>query len=105
MFNFFGGKGEEKENKIKSENFQPQEHEDSEKQNIFSIGFDALKKTVSNTSKILVGDVVNSLDGESEFSEFVLDDMEDMLIRADLTVNYAADSVDRLGDHEILMPA
>src|SRR5574344_993365 len=105
MFNFFGGKGEEKENKIKSENFQPQEREDSEKKNIFSIGIDALKKTVSNTSKLLVGDVVNSVDGESEFSDFVLDDMEDLLIRADLGVNYATELVDGLRKQDKIKPA
>ena len=58
--------------------------------------FDKLKNTVSKTAQALVGNVVDTVAEESEFSEFVLDDMEDTLISADLGVNYAAELVDKL---------
>ena len=53
----------------------------------FKDKFNNLKETVSNTAQALVNNVVNSVEHEEEFSEFVLDDMEDMLISADLGVN------------------
>ncbi len=71
----------------------------------FSEGFNNLKKAVSNTAQALVGNVVNSVEQEEEFSEFVLDDMEDMLISADLGVNYAAELVDNLRDQNKIKPS
>ena len=62
----------------------------------FSDGLNNLKNAVSNTAQALVGNVVNTVEQEEEFSEFVLDDMEDLLISADLGVNYAAELVDKL---------
>ena len=44
--------------------------------------FDKLKSTVSKTAQALVGNVVDAVSDEEEFSEFVLDDMEDLLISA-----------------------
>ncbi len=58
--------------------------------------FDKLKTTVTKTAQALVGNVVDSVSEEAEFSEFVLDDMEDVLIAADLGVNYAAELTDKL---------
>ena len=71
----------------------------------FSEGFNNLKNAVSNTAQALVGNVVNSVEQEDEFSEFVLDDMEDMLISADLGVNYAAELVDNLRDQNKIKPS
>ena len=62
----------------------------------FSESFENLKKAVSNTAQNLVGNVLNSVENEAEFSDFVLDDMEDTLISADLGVSYAAELVDNL---------
>ena len=62
----------------------------------FSDSFENFKKKVSNTASALVGNVVEAAGDEENFSEFVLDDMEDVLIGADLGVNYAAELVDRL---------
>ncbi|MDE6138086.1 MAG: hypothetical protein K2F57_01285, partial [Candidatus Gastranaerophilales bacterium] len=57
----------------------------------FKDKFENLKDTVSNTAKSLVGNVLASVDEtEEEYSDFVLDDIEDTLISADLGVNYAA---------------
>ena len=55
----------------------------------FSESFDNFKKKIANTTTALVNNVVDNMSQEEEFSEFVLDDMEDMLIGADLGVNYA----------------
>ena len=64
--------------------------------------FDKLKNTVSKTAQVLVGNVVDTVSEEEEFSEFVLEDMEDTLISADLGVNYASELVDKLrGQHTI----
>lgn len=70
----------------------------------FSESFDNLKQAVSNTAKSLVGNVVESVGGEDEFSEFVLDDMEDMLITADLGVGYASEIVDKLRNQSKIKP-
>ena len=71
----------------------------------FKDKFNNLKETVSNTAQVLVGNVVNSVGQEEEFSEFVLDDMEDMLISADLGVNYASELVDKLRNQSKIKPA
>jgi fused signal recognition particle receptor len=67
--------------------------------------FDKLKSTVSKTAQALVGNVVNTISDEEEFSEFVLDDMEDMLISADLGVNYASELTDKLRKQNKIKPA
>ncbi len=67
--------------------------------------FDKLKNTVSKTAQALVGNVVNAVSEEEEFSDFVLDDMEDLLIRADLGVNYASELVDKLRGQNKIKPA
>lgn len=71
----------------------------------FKDKFNNLKETVSNTAQVLVGNIVNSVENEEEFSEFVLDDMEDMLISADLGVNYASELVDRLRNQTKIKPS
>ena len=71
----------------------------------FKDKFNNLKETVSNTAQALVGNVVDVAQGEKEFSEFVLDDMEDMLISADLGVNYASELVDKLRNQTTIQPS
>ncbi|CDE89721.1 TPA: signal recognition particle-docking protein FtsY [Candidatus Gastranaerophilales bacterium HUM_20] len=71
----------------------------------FKDKFNNLKETVSNTAQALVGNVVNSVSQEEEFSQFVLDDMEDMLISADLGVNYASELVDKLRNQTKVKPS
>ena len=67
--------------------------------------FDKLKNTVSKTAQALVGNVVNTISDEEEFSEFVLDDMEDLLISADLGVDYASELVDKLRSQNKIKPS
>ena len=87
MFDFFKKKDDNKP----EESNQPQE-----KKNIFSLTFESLKKTIEKTSQSIVGNVVSGIENEEEFDEFVLDDMEELLIKADLGVGTAADIVDKL---------
>ena len=67
--------------------------------------FDKLKSTVSKTAQSLVGNVVNTVSDEEEFSEFVLDDMEDLLISADIGVSYAAELTDKLRNQTKIKPS
>jgi len=73
--------------------------------NFFGLGVDKLKQTVSKTTETLVDNVVDTVKEEAEFSEFVLDDMEDVLIRADLGVNYASELVDKLRNQARVKPS
>lgn len=72
--------------------------------NIFSNAFDNLKNAVSKTAQTLVGNVVDSIKSEEEFSDFVLDDMEDLLISADLGVKYTSELVDNLRGQNKIKP-
>lgn len=101
MFDFWGKKAEKSEPEISGE----QDLTEEEKKNIFSISFDALKKTVSQTTQALVNSVVDDVKEEAEFSDFVLDDMEDLLIRADLGINYASELVDKLRNQDKIKPS
>lgn len=67
--------------------------------------FDKLKNTVSKTAQALVGNVVDAVSDEEEFSDFILDDMEDLLISADLGVGYASELVDKLRGQNKIKPS
>jgi len=67
--------------------------------------FDKLKNTVTKTAQALVGNVVDTVSEEEEFSEFVLDDMEDLLISADLGVDYASELVEKLRGQTKVKPS
>ncbi len=71
----------------------------------FKEKFNELKSTVSNTANVLVNNVVENISEESEFSDIVLDDMEDLLIGADLGVAYAAELVDKLRGQDKIKPS
>ena len=51
--------------------------------------FDKLKTTVSKTAQALVGNVVETVSSEEEFSDFILDDMEALLILRDASPDVA----------------
>ena len=67
--------------------------------------FDKLKSTVSKTAQALVGNVVDTISEEEEFSDFILDDMEDLLISADLGVNYASELTNKLRKQTKIKPS
>lgn len=71
----------------------------------FSNSIKTIKEAVTNTTKKLVTSVVDNIAEEEEFSEFVLDDMEDLLISADLGVNYASELVDKLRNQDKVKPS
>ena len=67
--------------------------------------FDKLKNTVSKTTQVLVESVTNVVSEEEEFSEFLLDDMEDLLISADLGVDLSSELVDKLRGQDKIKPS
>ena len=71
----------------------------------FKDKFNDIKSALSNTANALVDNVVDTVSKEEEFSEFVLDDMEDTLISADLGVGYAAELVDKLRNQSKIKPS
>ena len=71
----------------------------------FKESYQNLKNAVTNTARNLVGNVTSVVEGEDTFSEFVLDDMEDMLISADLGVGYASEIVDKLRNQSNIKPS
>lgn len=71
----------------------------------FRLGVDKLKEAVSKTTETLVDSVIETVEDEAEFSDFVLDDMEDLLIRADLGVSYASELVDKLRNQDTVKPS
>lgn len=71
----------------------------------FSEKFENLKNALKNTSEVLTSGVINSVEEEEEFSEFVLEDMEDTLISADLGVDYSAELIDKLRGQNKIKPS
>ena len=71
----------------------------------FKDKFNNLKQAVSNTATALVSSVTSTVEKEEEFSEFVLDEMEEKLISADLGVGYAAQLVDNLRNQTKIKPS
>lgn len=71
----------------------------------FSEKFENLKNALKNTSETFNSGVIESVEKEEEFSEFVLEDMEDTLINADLGVSYSAELIDKLRGQKKIKPA
>ena len=101
MFDFFKKKEEPKV----SSDIQQQTETPEEKKGLFSLTFESLKKTIENTSKSLVNNVVQNIENQEEFDEFILDDMEELLIKADLGVNCAVEIVDKLRNQNKMKPS
>ena len=71
----------------------------------FSSKIDNIKQAVSKTAKALVGNISDAVSGEEEFSEFLYDDMEDILISADLGVGYSVELIDELRSKKNIKPS
>lgn len=99
MFDFFKKKEENKSEEIKNEG------QEQEKKGFFSLTFESLKKTIENTSQSLVGNIVQQISKEEEFDDFILDDMEEILIKADLGVNTSVAIVDKLRKQNTMKPS
>ena len=87
MFNFFKKNNDEKEKFF------------------WNFSFERLKNTISNTTQNLVNNVVSTIEEEEEFDDFILDDMEDLLIKADLGVNLASSITDKLRKQTKVKPS
>ena len=64
--------------------------------NIISSGFEALKNALSKTSKTLIDNVEEAASGSDEIDEFTLDDIESMLIKADLGVDLSVEITNKI---------
>ncbi len=71
----------------------------------FSEKFENLKNALKNTSETFTSGVIANVKEEEEFSEFVLEDMEDTLISADLGVSYASELIDKLRGQNKIKPS
>lgn len=96
MFNFF------KKNEQNNDNI---EQKDDNTKSFWKFSFEGLKKTISNTTRTLVEDVTSGIEEEEEFDDFILDDMEDLLIKADLGVNLASSITDKLRKQTKVKPS
>ncbi len=94
MFNFF--KKNESDNNISNgDKFK----------SFWNFSFENLKNTLSNTTQNLVSNVVSEIEEEEEFDDFILDDMEDLLIKADLGVGLASSITDKLRKQTKVKPS
>ncbi len=107
MFDFFKKKNENTNatEQTDANSEQGSMRDSTEKKNFFSLTFESLKKTIEKTSESLVGNIVQKVEQEEEFDEFVLDDMEELLIKADLGVNTSAEIVDKLRKNNTMKPS
>lgn len=93
MFDFF-----------KKNNNEHNEQEET-KHSFWKFSFDSLKKTISNTTQNLVENVTSAIEEEEEFTDYVLDDMEELLIKADLGVNLSSSITDKLRGQTKIKPS
>lgn len=100
MFEFFKRKPEKEADNAS----QPVEQKE-EKKGLFSLTFEGLKKTLEKTGESLVGNVIRQVEQNEEFDEFILDDMEELLIKADIGVNTATEIVDKLRNKSLMKPS
>ncbi len=71
----------------------------------FSEKFENLKSALKNTTETFTSGLLSNVEKEEEFSEFLLDDMEDTLISADLGVSYSAELIDKLRGQNKIKPS
>lgn len=105
MFNFFRKKEENIEIKETPQINDESIFSENEKKDGFKLNFDFLKKAVSSTAQSLVENVVDIVQNQEEFDDFVLDDMEDLLIKADLGVDVATQIIDKLRKQDQVKPS
>ena len=97
MFNFFKRNDESKNENI--------EKDEESSKSFWNFSFEGLKKTISNTTQNLVDNIVSTIEEEEEFDDFILDDMEELLIKADLGVNLASSITDKLRKQTKVKPS
>ena len=92
MFDFFNRNKKNKEEDNLDQN--------KKEQNLFS----NFKNIISNTTQNLVSNVLNFVENKEEIDDFILDDMEELLIKADLGVNITSRLIDNLRKNNIIKP-
>ena len=101
MFEFLKGFSNKKEDENIPENAAPAENaevaeEEQPKESSWTLSLKSFREKIANTSKNLVGDIIELASGAEELDEFALDDMEDILIKADIGVDTAVGIIDKL---------
>ena len=69
-----------------------------------TLNFDSLKKTLENTSGFLSGAFSEKIQKEEEFDDFILDDLEEILIKADVGVDTATEITDKIRNNPSIKP-
>ena len=70
-----------------------------------NINLDGLKKTLENTSSFFSDAFSNKIEKEEEFDDFILDDIEEILIKADVGVDTASEITDKIRDNSSVKPS
>ena len=70
-----------------------------------NLNFDGLKKTLENTSTFLSGAFSDQIQKEEEFDDFILDDLEEILIKADVGVDTAGEITDKIRNNPSIKPS
>lgn len=76
-------------------------NEDKKEDNIIKSGFEALKNALSKTSKALIENVVEVATQSETLDEFALEDIEAMLIKADLGVDLSCEITEKLKEKNL----
>ena len=71
----------------------------------FKKNLDGLKKTLENTSNFFSGTITEQIQKEEEFDDFVLDDLEEILIKADIGVDTASSITDKIRNNPSIKPS
>ena len=71
----------------------------------FKKNFDGLKKTLENTSNFFSGAINEQIQKEEEFDDFVLDDLEEILIKADIGIDTATSITDSIRNNPSIKPS
>lgn len=82
-------------------NFFKKKTNSNEENKTQSSGFGFLKNALSKTANSLVDSVVNTVTGDNIPDEFELEDIETMLIKADLGVDLATELVEKIKEEKI----
>ena len=69
-----------------------------------NLKFEGLKKTLENTSKLFSGEISEQIQKEEEFDDFIIDDLEEILIKADVGVKTAAEITDKIRNNSTIKP-
>ena len=69
-----------------------------------NVNLDGLKKTLENTSNFFSGALAEK-EKEEEFDDFILDDIEEILIKADIGVDTAVSITDKIRNNPSIKPS